>query len=425
MLRFAENDDPDRQMASESRKQKAANAAQSDADLLAELKQRSSEDAARGRDARKQIDAWGKLLGIRIRAQKVVRSAGRISTGSMKKYTSDLEEEGEDRIVLEDSLDALDKLSSHLFKAQQTLLTSYASTSESGNARIYLAELQDEIEKQTDQSSRKRKAEDADNLNGQIALLMSLYENVYSPMWKDILSKWSWRTSNASMEDKRKAKSKFDSSNGAGSNNGLKAIEQSAEEQILRGMKGEAFERLRKRTRVWRGTDQESRIEIEEEKNSDEDDDEQDEKEDNNTPTAENVDIFDDSDFYAALLRELIDTKGGLSTTDPEGSEASASWAQAAKRAAKKHRAVDRNASKGRRLRFDVHEKVQNFMPPIPSETWSVEQIDRLIRQLRNTYGSNGSAVVVDEKEPRTQTMEDEEVKAPTEVALDGLRLFG
>ncbi|MCO5589600.1 hypothetical protein L7F22_043568 [Adiantum nelumboides] len=407
-LRFAEDDKPNGKKS----------AAQNDAALLAELKQRSSEDAARGRDARKQIDVWGKLLGTRIRAQKVVRSTGRISTKAMKRYISDLEEKGKERSALEDSLDALDQLSSHLFKAQQTLLSSYASTSESGITQEAFAELQDEIEKQTRESSRKRKAEEEEQLNDQIDLLIKMHENVYSPMWKDVLSKWSWRTSNATMEDKGKAKSKFDSSNAVGSSNGLKAIEQSAEEQIQRGMTGEAFERLRKRTRVWRGTENETRIDIDEQEGS-----EDDETTDNAT-NAENVDVFDDSDFYAALLRELIDNKGGLSTTDAEGSAASASWAQAAKRAAKKHRAVDRNASKGRRLRFDVHEKVQSFMPPIPTETWSIEQIDRLMQQLRNTYG-NGKIDSTDENKEMESYGDDENTKAPTEVALDGLRLFG
>lgn len=414
-LRFAEDDVSEKQTSKENDKKSAA---QNDATLLAELKQRSSEDAARGRDARKQIDAWGKLLGTRIRAQKVVRSAGRVSTRAMKRYISDLQEDGEDRSALEDTLDALDQLSSHLFKAQQTLLSSYASTSESGNTQEALTELQDEFKQQTSKRSKKRKAEDDDHLNDQIALLMKMHETVYSPMWKDVLSKWSWRTSNTTMEDKRKAKSKFDNSSAVGGSNGLKAIEQSAEEQIQRGMTGEAFERLRKRTRVWRGTENESRIDIDEEKGSDDEEDDITEI----TSNAENTDVFDDSDFYAALLRELIDNKGGLSTTDAEGSAASASWAQAAKRAAKKHRVVDRNASKGRRLRFDVHEKVQSFMPPIPTETWSVEQIDRLMRQLRNTYG-NGKGISADGGEIVPD--EDEDVKAPAEVALDGLRLFG
>ncbi|PWN36065.1 TRAUB-domain-containing protein [Meira miltonrushii] len=417
-LRFAEDVDDKRQTPKENGKKSAA---QSDATLLAELKQRSSEDAARGRDARKQIDAWGKLLGTRIRAQKVVRSAGRISTKAMASYISDLEKDGEERSALEDSLDALDQLSSHLFKAQQSILSSYASTSETGSTLEALAELQGEIEKQIRPNSRKRKVEDDDHLNDQIALLMRMHEDVYSPMWKDVLSKWSWRTSNATMEDKRKAKSKFDSSSAVGSSNGLKAIEQSAEEQIQRGMTGEAFERLRKRTRVWRGTDNESRIDVDDQEGSDDEEDDS----TNNAANAENADVFDDSDFYAALLRELIDNKGGLSTTDAEGSAASASWAQAAKRAAKKHRVVDRNASKGRRLRFDVHEKVQSFMPPIPSETWSVEQIDRLMRQLRNTYGNGKVASADGEEGVGNHADEDEDVKAPAEVALDGLRLFG
>lgn len=60
--------------ASQTRK----TAAQSDQDLLRSLRQRNQEDAKRGRDVQKQLDAWGSILGLRIRAQKVVRASGRL-----------------------------------------------------------------------------------------------------------------------------------------------------------------------------------------------------------------------------------------------------------------------------------------------------------------------------------------------------------
>lgn len=53
-------------------------AAQSDKELLKSLRQRNEEDARRGRDVRRQLDAWGNVLGLRIRAQKVIRAGGRL-----------------------------------------------------------------------------------------------------------------------------------------------------------------------------------------------------------------------------------------------------------------------------------------------------------------------------------------------------------
>lgn len=59
--------------------------------------------------------------------------------------------------------------------------------------------------------------------------------------------------------------------------------------------------------------------------------------------------------------------------------------------------------------RYEVHEKVQNFMPPIPRETWTDEQIDRLVLQLRG----EGQEVPSEQAAPRA------------EVDLQNFKLFG
>ena len=66
--------------------------------------------------------------------------------------------------------------------------------------------------------------------------------------------------------------------------------------------------------------------------------------------------IFDDSDFYSKLLRELIDS----------GSKSSMDAANSGREFLKKtKRQVDTKASKGRKLRYDVHAKLVNFMPAV------------------------------------------------------------
>lgn len=43
---------------------------------------------------------------------------------------------------------------------------------------------------------------------------------------------------------------------------------------------------------------------------------------------------------------------------------------------------IDTKASKGRKLRFTVHEKIQNFMVPIPRASWQQDQTDDLFASL-------------------------------------------
>ncbi|CAE6495370.1 unnamed protein product [Rhizoctonia solani] len=83
------------------------------------------------------------------------------------------------------------------------------------------------------------------------------------------------------------------------------------------------------------------------------------------------AEVFDDLDFYQALLRDVIDSRTG----------AGDDW-MARQRTKKAKKVVDTKASKGRKLRYEVHEKLQNFMVPVPTATWHEEQIDELFANL-------------------------------------------
>ncbi len=98
--------------------------------------------------------------------------------------------------------------------------------------------------------------------------------------------------------------------------------------------------------------------------------------------------IFDDTDLYQQLLRDVIDA-------EKNGAD---DWlvVQKQKKAKKK---VDTKASKGRKIRYDsfifpdrsysriyryeVHEKLQNFMVPVAiNGGWHDQQIDELFGSL-------------------------------------------
>ncbi|GER48631.1 protein AATF [Striga asiatica] len=68
--------------------------------------------------------------------------------------------------------------------------------------------------------------------------------------------------------------------------------------------------------------------------------------------------LLDDSEFYQQLLKEFFET------IDPSSSETAF---YALKRLqTKKRKIVDRRASKNRKIRYQVHEKIVNFMAPRP-----------------------------------------------------------
>ncbi len=106
----------------------------------------------------------------------------------------------------------------------------------------------------------------------------------------------------------------------------------------------------------------------------------------------EDPEVFDDTDFYQQMLRDVIESRG-------DGTSAAEDWI-ALQREKKAKKKVDTKASKGRKLRhvlffvhsdnllthsdrYEVHEKLQNFMVPVPVVgAWHEEQIDELFASL-------------------------------------------
>ncbi|KAI3399016.1 hypothetical protein diail_8043 [Diaporthe ilicicola] len=94
----------------------------------------------------------------------------------------------------------------------------------------------------------------------------------------------------------------------------------------------------------------------------------------------EDPNIYDDADFYQLLLKELVDQRTSDSGTTGNDDVPTVRWT--AIKEAKTRKQVDRRASKGRKLRFTVHEKLQNFMAPEDRRSWEDEAIDRLFGTL-------------------------------------------
>ena len=75
---------------------------------------------------------------------------------------------------------------------------------------------------------------------------------------------------------------------------------------------------------------------------------------------------FNDTDFYNQILRDFAEKRPKQIISIPK----------------KQKKTVDTKASKGRKIRYSVHEKIQNFMTPVSKEIWTDHKIKDLYVSL-------------------------------------------
>ncbi|KAK2861407.1 hypothetical protein FQN49_004234 [Arthroderma sp. PD_2] len=100
--------------------------------------------------------------------------------------------------------------------------------------------------------------------------------------------------------------------------------------------------------------------------------------------------VYEDTAFYQSLLRDLVEqrmsasTNGGavLDSIPTQLPRSGSTDAISGMRKDKVKRAVDTKASKGRKMKYTVHEKLQNFMAPEDRGTWSNRARDEFFASL-------------------------------------------
>ncbi|XP_020810437.1 protein Aatf [Drosophila serrata] len=98
-----------------------------------------------------------------------------------------------------------------------------------------------------------------------------------------------------------------------------------------------------------------------------------------NEPPKRLTHIYDDSDFYHQQLRELIEYKA---STSSNMSEITKQFVELQKLRQKMKKKVDTRASKGRKLRYVVHNKLINFMAPNEVGDWTESSKSELYKSL-------------------------------------------
>lgn len=90
--------------------------------------------------------------------------------------------------------------------------------------------------------------------------------------------------------------------------------------------------------------------------------------------------VYDDADFYGLLLKELLEHRSVDTAANVQLDGALRHWEAA--REAKTKKNVDTKASKGRKLRYVLHEKLQSFMAPEDRGKWDQERTGELFGSL-------------------------------------------
>ncbi|KAK7031375.1 sorting nexin-41 [Favolaschia claudopus] len=302
-------------------------------DLSSALQKTREEDRKKGKAVSQQIALWESILDARIQLQKSVVAANRLPSSSQLAAFTDNEE---CRQSLDKMLEEAFMLSDELFDLQEKLMSANDTVVVPPRKR---RKLQDD----TADSNHSTQLHDATSA-------VSALEHAYHPHLMQTLSKWSAKIQAvapaALLPSSRNTFTSRSSQN-------LKSAVQLIDETLVDHRKLLARSQVRRSKGARVG-------EVANEEENDED--------------KVDADVFDDTDFYQQLLRDIIDSRGNGNGADD--------WmnVQKQKKAKKK---VDTKASKGRKLRYEVHEKLQNFMVPVPViGMWHEEQIDELFSSL-------------------------------------------
>ncbi|KAH0836571.1 apoptosis-antagonizing transcription factor [Lanmaoa asiatica] len=298
-------------------------------DLSSSLRNIREEDRKKGKAVSRQIALWDSLLDARIRLQKSVTAGNRLPPANATNQHV--------HTPLMKMLEEARLLSNEIFDFQECLL--------SANESIRPPPRKCRRSTATDYSV----ADYAEELR-EASHAASEFECAYHPHLVQTLNKWSSKIQAVApsvlLPSNRNTFSR--------ATQHIKSAPQLIDQTLADRSKVLA------RTRIYRGKG--SRLGA-----GTTDEDETREKEDG--------EVFDDTDFYHQLLRDIIDARGN-------GTGGNDDWiaVQKEKRAKKK---VDTRASKGRKLRYEVHEKIQNFMVPVSTQgSWHEEQVDELFASL-------------------------------------------
>lgn len=310
-------------------------------------KKQTDDHLQKGASVQNQLQIWEKLLEVRIHSQKML-----IKANSLPIYEKfhQLKENTEFSELAQDTEQKLFNLTSKMWELQTHLLKKYPETKELALKRKSFQQNDDvEVKK-----SRLAEQLEADYSN------FREYQN-------SVISKWHDRTKLLT----------------PGS---IKTQKQQGNIDVLRKIEGVLANReeLVKRSQLLKGgyelfDNKCATVEQKRNHNFEANDENNVEEEDNIQNDVYCSEIYDDADFYHAQLRELIEYKTNSSSS---ANEMAKQFMELQKLRKKMKKEVDTRASKGRKIRYVVHNKLVSFMAPNNSSSWNEDQKNELFKSL-------------------------------------------
>ncbi|KAH6579586.1 hypothetical protein BASA50_004988 [Batrachochytrium salamandrivorans] len=324
--------------------------------MIKAMTQAAQADVEKGRHVRAQLAMWDSLLDIRIRLQKAIDMSNCLPQHNVYAAYHNAAKQVTADSNVDSNVDAVKEASSELAVMLEDLITLRLELV-SKNPTVHIDGINN--------ISRKRKHLPADSTD--TTWIKELWDDSLAPLdvgfvpFRDeTIDKWN---------------NKVQIANGIPLHKKFKVVNQSIVSQIHQISQDR--DRLIKRTRLIRTP---LNILGKEEAPS------------QLLPTSANeelrdkhlsnfdAEIFDDGDYYQQLLKELIESRTADSDDPVLLAVKFAQLKQMKNKQGKK--SVDTRASKGRKVRYHVHEKIQNFMASEPRGTWHEEMVSELFSSL-------------------------------------------
>ncbi|CAN6877795.1 unnamed protein product [Brassica oleracea] len=306
-----EEDDDNKDAAMEELEKEYQELRSQEQDILKNLKRDKGEDAAKGQAVKNQKALWDKTLEFRFLLQKPFSSSNRLPQETVK--SSFCSEDEKVSTAYSELITSSKKTLDSLLELQEALFEKNPSVDQQANGT----------------ESNKSDAEDSDEWHriSDMQKRMCVFRN-------KAVDKWQRRTQVTTGAAAIKGK--------------LHAFNQNVSEQVASYMRDPSrmikqMQQSRSTVAVF-GTVTEETMEPKQEEKQVEGDPE----------------LVEDAEFYQQLLKEFFET------IDPASSEAA--FYAMKKFQTKKRKVVDRRASKSRKIRYNVHEKIVNFMAPRPAK---------------------------------------------------------
>ncbi|WOL05377.1 hypothetical protein Cni_G14105 [Canna indica] len=287
-------------------------------DLLKNLKRQNNEDAAKGQAIKNQKVLWDKILELRILLQKTYSSSNKLPQEPLRSSfcnsTGDLDPAYSDLISSsKKTLSSILDLQEALLEKNPSILQDLTENSKvSCDSADFFNKLKEDNDEEWPQIS---------NMHSRIA-----------PFRNSSIDKW-YR--------------KIQVTSGAAAFRGkLQAFNQNISEQVAGFMRDPSrmikrMQMRRSSVRIFGNIPQMYETETVKEEDGNIDGD---------------PELLEDSEFYSQLLKEFLEANV----------TADSAYYALRKLQPKKRKLVDRRASKSRKIRYHVHEKIVNFMAPEP-----------------------------------------------------------